>query len=35
VRGFTVLSRNAKDMNALEANWMNPLGAVPQNVPSA
>ncbi len=32
VKGFTVLSRNAKDMTALKANWSNPLDAPPPNV---
>ena len=29
VNGFTVLSRNAKDMKALTAAWLNPLDTVP------
>ena len=29
VKGFTVLTRNAKDMSALTANWLNPLEALP------
>lgn len=32
VKGFAVLSRNAKDMQALKANWLNPLHTLPPNV---
>jgi predicted nucleic acid-binding protein len=34
IKGYTVLSRNAKHMKALKANWMNPLEAVPPSVPA-
>jgi hypothetical protein len=33
VSGFTVLSRNAKDMQALTAAWLNPLETPPPPVP--
>ena len=32
VKGFTVLSRNAKDMAALKANWSNPLDVAPPDI---
>lgn len=32
VKGFRVLSRNARDMNALKANWSDPLEATPPDV---
>ena len=32
VKGFTVLSRNAKDMMALNARWLNPLEAAPPDI---
>ncbi|MBV8473396.1 MAG: PIN domain-containing protein [Hyphomicrobiales bacterium] len=34
INGFTVLSKNAKDMQALNANWMNPLAVTPPSVPT-
>ena len=34
VAGFTLLSRNAKDMRALGVNWMNPLEALPPDIPT-
>jgi len=34
VKGFMVLSRNARDMKALKANWMNPLDMIPPRAPT-
>jgi hypothetical protein len=33
VNGFTVLSRNVRDMKALYANWSNPLEVIPPDSP--
>ena len=33
VNGFTVLSRNVRDMKALYANWSNPLEVIPPDFP--